>query len=199
VKLISVNVGGPHPIPGEDDSTGIVKEPASAPVFVGELGLEGDTIIHTDVHGGPHQAVYLYPQADLDFWSAMLDRTIAPGTFGENLTIDGLESDDLCFGDRLKFAEVELEITAPREPCKTFGRIMGDDAFPGRFRIEGRMGAYARVISKGHVAAGESFVHIPFDGPRIPVAILLRPVDPALLPALLQTPLHPKARARLTR
>jgi len=204
MKLVAVCVGGLSEIESLADHrgrymTGIRKRPVEGPVRIGRLGLAGDTVIHEDVHGGPDQAIYVYGTPDLAHFSKAEGRTFGPGDFGENLTVEGLESDEMCFGDRLAIGAAVIEFTAPREPCKAFGRVIGDDSFPARFRLEGRPGAYARVIAEGEVAAGDAVEHIPFDGPRIPVAILMRPVDPALVPALLQTPIHPRAREKLLR
>ena len=55
----------------------------------------------TKNHGGPDQAVYVYGGADYAWWSAELEQELAPGTFGENLTISDLESAPLAIGDRL--------------------------------------------------------------------------------------------------
>lgn len=40
--------------------TGIIKKSVSTKVVVTELGLEGDDIVDTSVHGGLDQALYLF-------------------------------------------------------------------------------------------------------------------------------------------
>ncbi len=144
MRLLSVNIGSLRPIANAKASgvTGIYKTPADGPVDVGLLGLPGDAIADVKHHGGVDQAIYAYGQPDYDWWAAELGRPLPPGTFGENLTIDGLESARLVVGDRLHFDEVILEVTAPRIPCATLAARMDDPAFVRRIRAAERPGVY---------------------------------------------------------
>ncbi len=103
MHLLSVNTGQAQPIENgkKTGKTGIYKTPARGPVRITPEGLEGDTIMDTENHGGVDQAVYVYGSSDYDWWSAALGHALTPGTFGENLTISGLESASLQVGDRL--------------------------------------------------------------------------------------------------
>ncbi len=154
--LLSVNVGKAQPINNAQKSgiTGIYKLPTETPVFLGQEGLEGDAIVDTKNHGGVDQAVYVYTSTDYDWWAKALGRDLAPGTFGENLTLTELESAAVRVGDRLHVGEVCLEVTAPRIPCQTLAVRMGDPAFAKRFREAERPGLYCRVIQPGTVRAG---------------------------------------------
>ena len=96
MRVVSVNVKVPPP-----GGTAIDKQPQAGPVAVTVDGLAGDGVGNTKHHGGPDQAVYAYGTPDYAWWEAELGRPLAPGTFGENLTIDGLESAGLAIGDRL--------------------------------------------------------------------------------------------------
>jgi len=168
MKLISVNIGRKQsydPTRPEKKS-GIFKRPVSGPVEIDRLGLEGDAIVNRKHHGGPDQAVYLYTMDDYAFW-ADDGIDVEAGLFGENLTIEGVESATLCAGDRLKFGNVTLEITAPRVPCNTFAAKMGDPAFVKRFRDAGRPGAYARVIAQGQAEAGQAIAYLPAENRRM--------------------------------
>ena len=71
--------------------TGIFKYPVKESVKVTPLGLVGDSIIDKQFHGGLDQAVYIYHAEDYEWWSTELGRTIGYGTFGENLTVSGLD------------------------------------------------------------------------------------------------------------
>lgn len=166
MKVISVNLGRAQRIETakSTDLTGIYKIPATAPVRVTALGLEGDAVCDVKHHGGIDQAVYVYGAPDYSWWSAELSRELPPGTFGENLTIDGLESATLTIGDRLHAAEVILEVTSPRIPCATLAARMGDPQFVKRFRHAERPGVYCRVIREGHIRAGEPVRHEPYNG-----------------------------------
>ena len=176
MKLLSVNIGQMTPLPGvkKVGQTGIFKTPAGGPVAITALGLAGDAIADTRHHGGPDQAVYVYGAPDYAWWETELGQSLAPGTFGENLTVDGLESAALSIGDRLHLAEVVLEVTAPRIPCATLAARMGDPTFVKRFRAAERPGVYCRVIREGQATAGEAVRLEPYSGPTITVLQMFR-------------------------
>jgi MOSC domain-containing protein YiiM len=157
MQLLSVNVGVERPIQNGKASgvTGIYKIPSTAPVRITLDGLTGDVISDKENHGGPDQAVYIYGAPDYAWWSERLGELLAPGTFGENLTISDLESAPVCIGDQLQVGEVVLEVTAPRIPCATLAVRMGDPHFVKRFRQAERPGLYCRVIQPGVVRAGD--------------------------------------------
>lgn len=156
--LESVNVGRPRDVRFGDRTqrTAIYKKPVLGPVRVGQNGLVGDDVGNTHHHGGPDQAVYAYFTPDYQHWETRLGRALAPGTFGENLTVSHACSCDLWVGDRLSIGATVLEVTAPRIPCGTFAMRMGlTGAFPDEFRLERRPGVYLRVIEPGVVSAGD--------------------------------------------
>jgi MOSC domain-containing protein YiiM len=158
MRLLSVNVARPQRVVlnGGVRRTAILKRPVTAPVEVGELGLAGDEVGSKKHHGGPDQAVYLYGSDDYAWWEPELDQELAPATFGENLTVEGLHSGELRVGDRLEIGDaVVLEVTAPRIPCATLAGRMEDSRFVKRFARAGRPGAYARVIQQGPLQAGD--------------------------------------------
>lgn len=157
MRLLSVNVGVERPIQNgkKGGVTGIYKLATAAPVAVGVEGLAGDVISDKKNHGGPDQAVYIYGGRDYAWWAEAIGQTLAPGTFGENLTISDLESAPVCIGDRIQVGEVLLEITGPRIPCATLAARMGDPEFVKRFREAERPGLYCRVIRTGSVCAGD--------------------------------------------
>ncbi len=166
MKVISVNIGRAQRIENAKASglTGIFKTPTTSAVRITAFGLEGDVICDTRHHGGVDQAVYIYGEPDYAWWSAELGRELPPGTFGENLTIGGLESATFSIGARLHMNEVVLEVTAPRIPCATLAARMGDSTFVKKFRRAERPGLYCRVIQEGWVRAGEPVTLEPYAG-----------------------------------
>lgn len=159
MRVASINRGQPESISfGEREIlTGIGKRPVASSIRISESGLDGDTIVDTELHGGPDQAVYVYGVADYAWWSQTLGREIVYGTFGDNLTIDALPS-DLNTGDRLMIGDVILEATAPRIPCSTLAAKMQDSNFGLKFRRAERPGFYFRVLNEGEIATGDSVV-----------------------------------------
>lgn len=77
---------------------------------------------------------------------------VGPGSFGENLTLSGVDFAQLRPGDILKVgAESALEITMERKPCANLTQI--DSRLPGA--IVGRSGWLARVVQGGVVRPGD--------------------------------------------
>jgi len=161
LQIVSVNVGEPKDIRlGKHHSlSGIDKRAVPGRVNVGPLGLEGDHILSTKHHGGPDQAVYLYSREDYDAFVGYMGEMPVPGSFGENLTVHGLELAAVRIGTRLSLGGGEsgllLEITAPRIPCATFAAHMNDAGFVKVFRQMRRPGLYARVLRVGTVGVGD--------------------------------------------
>ena len=169
IEVISVNLGRREIIKDGDRAyeTGIYKKPVQHAVTVSDLGLEDDAVCDMKHHGGPDQAVYLYRNEDYQWWSEQLGREVSMGSFGENLTLTGIEGPALNVGDRLRFANLELEITAPRIPCSTLASSMGDKMFAKKFMQAGRPGFYARVISTGKIEVGEEAELFAYSGPSV--------------------------------
>lgn len=119
-------------------------------------GLEEDRQRDRRYHGGPDRAVTLY---SLDLIRALQGEghPIAPGSIGENLTIEGLDWEVLSSGTRLETGQATLELTRPASPCVKiagsflygdYGRV-SDKAHPGWSRW------CARVVREGLARVGD--------------------------------------------
>lgn len=169
MRLESINLGRRETIRlgARTVDTGIDKRPVDR-AYVGTHGVAGDVVADEENHGGLDQAVYLYGRADYDWWEVELGRPLAPGSFGENLTLSELGSGELRAGDRIRIGAVLLELTSPRIPCSVFANHTGEEQWVKRFRDAERPGAYARVLEQGEVEAGMAVELIPApDGPTI--------------------------------
>jgi MOSC domain-containing protein YiiM len=175
--VVSVNVGRPRTVEwrGRQVTTAIWKEPVAGPVEVAGVNLAGDDQADRRVHGGPDKAVYAYALEDCAWWEATLGRPFPAGSFGENLTTEGLDLSAARIGDRWAVGSAQLEVAQPREPCFKLGIRMGDDAFPGRFEAAGRAGAYLRIVHAGSVRAGDAIVGEPAGEPAVPLGALVAP------------------------
>jgi MOSC domain-containing protein YiiM len=206
MKLLAICTGKAMPIAGKSGLTGHFKAPQTGAVRIDIYGLEGDTIVDTDHHGGREQAVYIFGEADRLWWEGELGHPAPAGYFGENLLIDGIASADLALGDILDVGAVRLQITAPRIPCVTFNERTGDPKGVHKFLASSRPGAYARVLRQGDVAAWDPVEHTPWKGARITIPEHLdrytnATMDDAYLRSTLTIPahdgLHQIARMRL--
>ena len=174
MKLVSVNVGKAQTIAAKSGQTGIYKRPAAEPVRVTKNGLQGDMVCDTANHGGPDQAVYVYGLPDYAWWSETLQKTLEPGTLGENLSVSDLETASLNVGDRFLIGDTVFEVTAPRIPCVTLATRMGDPAFVKRFRYAERPGVYCRVLQAGFVRVGDGVRLEPYAGEALGVLEMFR-------------------------
>ena len=116
------------------------------------------------MHGGPDKAVHAYPSEFYELWSRERpELDLGPGTFGENLTTEGLPDDGVSVGDRFRIGTAELVVTQPRLPCFKLGIRMGRDEFVTEFLERGLLGFYLTVVREGEVAAGDPIVELARD------------------------------------
>ncbi|OMC40519.1 MOSC and FAD-binding oxidoreductase domain-containing protein [Mycobacterium sp. IS-1264] len=162
-KLVSVNVGMPKNVQWRDKTvyTGIWKTPVEGPVMVRRLNIDGDGQGDLAGHGGEQRAIMVYQTESYDFWKTYLNREdLAPGHFGENFTIAGLSDDEVCIGDRYRIGEGEFEVTQPRVTCFRVGLRLDEPEMPNLLVSQHRPGFYFRVITEGHVRAGDDIVRV---------------------------------------
>ena len=161
----SVNVGTPRGISwrGQTVRTAIWKDPVPGRVGVRANHVEGDEQGNPEAHGGYDKALYAYAAEDYEWWSGELGHELGPGTFGENLTLRGIDVSNARVGERWRVGGTLLEVAQPRIPCFKLGIRMGSQRFPSRFAAAGRPGAYLRIVAEGEVAAGDpaEVVHRP--------------------------------------
>ena len=156
--------------------TAIDKRAQQRAVKIGRYGARADVQADRKNHGGLDQALYAYADEDAAWWAAELGRELAPGWFGENLRVAGLDVSGARIGERWQVGSgedrVELEVTSPRRPCQTFARWVGDQfctdlerGWVKRFQVAERPGAYLRVLRNGSIRGGD------------PIEVLSRPDD----------------------
>jgi MOSC domain-containing protein YiiM len=158
LRIVSVNVALPVSVPGTARgtvNTGIYKQPVSGPVGVFSSNLAGDGQGDTQNHGGPLKVVYAYAAEDYGYWRQQEGLAIPSfGWFGENLTVEGVPSDQVRLGDLWKAGTALLQVTEPRSPCYKLDHKVGIPRFAARFQRSGRVGFYLRVIREGSLTTG---------------------------------------------
>ena len=188
--LQSVNVGMPRDVAWRRRTvhTGIWKRPVEGPQLVRRLNIDGDGQGDLAGHGGEIRAVLVYQLESYRHWRDFLGRDdLEPGAFGENLTVEGLADDEVCIGDRYRIGEAELEVTQPRVTCFRVGMRLEEPRLPSLLVAHHRPGFYLRVLTEGHVTAGDEIVRTA----RGPHALSVADVD-----ALLYLPGHDPDRLR---
>jgi MOSC domain-containing protein YiiM len=191
-SVLSLNLADVRTIErrGKPVKTGIWKLPAVGRVHTGREGLDGDVQADRQVHGGADMAVYSYAREDIDWWETELGRPLEDGTFGENLTLRGVDVGDSRVGERWRVGEVLLEVSAPRIPCWKLGVRMDDPRFVKRFARALRPGAYLRVVEEGELGAGDSVEVMERPDHAVSVRLIAEAylADHSLAPRLLEAP-----------
>jgi MOSC domain-containing protein YiiM len=124
---------------------GVPKTPI-AQAEVGPLGILGDGHRYR-LHGGPQKALLLIAAEAIDLlcqegWPLFY------GALGENLTTRGLDHRTWQPGQRFRCSGVLLELTTPREPCKTLNPY-GRGVQQRLLQNPGERGFYAAVLTGG--------------------------------------------------
>jgi len=166
MQLISVNVSLPKEVQRKRETvlTGIFKESVEGRVLLRKLNLDGDGQGDLTVHGGVHQAVYVYPFEHYEYWQEKLGRNdLTFGQFGENFTVMGMLEDQIHIGDIFRIGAAMVQVTQPRVPCYKLALRMQRPQFPKLFMASGRTGFYLRVLQEGEVGAGEVIERIDID------------------------------------
>ena len=159
--LLSVNVGLPKNVAwqGKTVYTGVWKYPVDGPAMVRRLNIDGDGQGDLAGHGGEQRAVLVYQAGSYRHWQQHLGRDdLGHGSFGENLTVDGLADDEVCIGDRYRIGGAEFEVTQPRVTCYRVGLRLDEPELPALLVSHHRPGFYMRVLREGRIRAGDRIV-----------------------------------------
>lgn len=187
--------------------SGIDKHPFNGSVHIGELGLNGDEQGDRRVHGGPDKAVHHYPFEHYAQWQdelGPLPLLQAPGAFGENISMHGLDEGNVCIGDQFVLGDALLEVSQGRQPCWKLNDRFDVPDMARRVQTTGRTGWYYRVLQAGTATAGDvleltSRPHPDWTLRRLGILLFERVLDPAALEPVLQLPLVPSWRKLIER
>ncbi len=150
-------VGMPEGIPPFESA--ILKAARVGAVLFEKGGVEGDRQADLKNHGGPDNAVCVYPGEHYPKWALELGpgRTdLGAGAFGENLTVEGHTESTVSIGDRFTAPSgLVLQVTQPRVPCRKLARRWDVPDMPKRVLATGRTGWYCRVVNPGTLEQGE--------------------------------------------
>jgi MOSC domain-containing protein YiiM len=213
MKIVSVNVGLPREVAwkGTLVATGIFKSPVEGLVPIKQLNLRGDQQADLTVHGGRYKAIYAYPSEHYAHWRRELPQAeLGWGAFGENLTTEGLNEDELYVGDQLRVGSALLMVTQPRMPCYKLTIRFDRDDMIKRFIASKTSGFYFSVVEEGEVEAGSAVEIVRRDPDRVSVndindlyygtsrspELLKRAVNLEALPASWRDYLRERAEAR---
>jgi MOSC domain-containing protein YiiM len=154
MQIKSINVGLPRTIQyqGKELTTGIYKTPVSLSLFVSKVQLDGDGQADLTVHGGVDKAICVYPEEHYTYWEQLRGHKLDTATFGENLTISGLQEHEICIGDIFAIDEVIVQVSQPRQPCHKLAKRMDWAEAALHVQETGYTGYYFRVLKEGFIS-----------------------------------------------
>ncbi|MFP4023083.1 MAG: MOSC domain-containing protein [Thiohalospira sp.] len=144
-KVVSVNIS---------EKKGVIKRPVNK-IIINKEGIENDA------HAGDwHRQVSLLAKESIDKFEEVLGRKLDFGEFAENITTEGITLYTMKPGDRLKIADVEMEVTQIGKECHGAGCAIftqvGKCVMP-------KEGIFAKVIQHGVIKPGDEIIHTPTD------------------------------------
>ena len=153
--------------------TAHIKAPVVEPWLITDGGAEGDErAIHPD-------KIYAYSREGYDYWGNYLGVTPTrwpDGFFGENITLDKLDENELRVGDVFELGdEVRLVVAGARTPCaKLAWRLAQPRSFQKVFALSQRTGVYFGVLASGRVRPGDVARRVQHDETMPSVADVAR-------------------------
>ncbi|MDR2239700.1 MAG: MOSC domain-containing protein [Zoogloeaceae bacterium] len=159
-RIDAVYTGGIRPLPPEGHPSGIFKQKAAGPVWLGAEGLDGDAQADRRVHGGPWKALHHYATENYARLAAAFPDKAAlfvPGSFGENVSTTGWDEDAVCVGDVFRIGTATVQVSQPRQPCWKLNHKFGEDGLMRHIAEHCLAGWYYRVLENGPIAADDSF------------------------------------------
>jgi MOSC domain-containing protein YiiM len=156
----SLNIGLPKKeiFSGKEIVTGICKQPASGPLQLKFSGFEGDGVGDLKHHGGTDKAVCVYSFDHYPYWEDTLGIKLPVAAFGENLTVSNLNEDDICIGDIFQLGTALVQVSQPRQPCRTLAARYGKDDLIKLVVDSYYTGFYFKVLKEGVVEKGEELI-----------------------------------------
>ncbi len=136
---------------------GVPKLPVDR-LYVRKSGCIGDKQNDLRYHGGPNKAVCILQNCILEELQSN-GHPITPGSTGENILVDGCLVGEIYPGSKIKFGELEIEITQDAPPCKTISESFTDRNFNliSHKKFPNYTRWYGKVIHEGVLTIGATF------------------------------------------
>lgn len=152
-EIVSLRAGKIVTIEGENKvfETAYFKKSTDLKLWLGKTGLDGDFQADKKYHGGSEKALLAYAASSYKMWKDKYGFNFENGSFGENITVDGLDEDSVCLGDIYKIGDVLIEVSQPRQPCWKINAALNDKEMLKNTLNEGRTGWYYRVLNEGYL------------------------------------------------
>ncbi len=175
-RIESIHVGRPRCFDAEGKSgkpwqSAICKTQVTGSVKLGLANLDGDEQADLVHHGGRDKAVLAYPISHYLAWNNEIANIgFAAGSFGENLTVSGIDESTCCIGDVFQVGDCLLQVSQPRQPCWKLSRRWGIPKLAHLVQSNGRTGWYLRVLNTGSIESSMELVLVERRHPHLTVS-----------------------------
>lgn len=140
-KVLSVNIS---------EKKGVIKESVDE-IVITEKGVKNDA------HAGDwHRQISLLAKESIDKFEEVIGRKLKYGEFAENITTEGITLYTMKPGDKLKIADVEMEITQIGKKCHGDGCAIFSQV--GKC-VMPKEGVFAKVIKTGTIKPGNEIIY----------------------------------------
>ncbi len=169
--ITSLNIGTPQKelFHGKEFTTGLCKHPVDTPLELGPSGFTGDGVQDKKHHGGEDKAVCVYSADHYPHWHKELGIEMPIAAFGENLTLSDCREESIHIGDIFTLGSATVQVSQPRQPCKTLAARFGRSDFVKLVVESGYTGFYLRVLKTGIVQPGEAMEPLEADPGKVSI------------------------------
>jgi MOSC domain-containing protein YiiM len=173
-RIVALFTGLPRSrtVSGRTLFTGGAKDRVES-AFLGFDGFQGDGQGNLRNHGGRDRSVCVYPAGHYPWWEAAHGIDLREGAFCENLVVDGVQESAVCIGDVFRAGSALVQVTLPRDPCRTLDLLSGVSGLWKLARDSGRCGFHMRTLEEGTVRSGDPFEIVQRHPAHITVAAAL--------------------------
>ncbi|MBI2258714.1 MAG: MOSC domain-containing protein [Flavobacteriia bacterium] len=161
MKVISLQIAKKKEIlfNNKMEETGFFKNLYKEQLTLNKEGVLGDFVADKVHHGGLDKASYLFGYNHYSYWQKKYpELAFKYGQFGENITLDSINENDILIGDEYTLGEVLLQITQPRQPCYKLGIAFNNQKIVNEFRDYFSPGLYIRILKEGKVKKGDQMI-----------------------------------------
>ena len=158
MEVLSVNIGAKKQIKwkGKDVFTGIFKKPVDS-IYLEKNDVKDDIVCDRKYHGGIDKACYLFSSNHYKYWESLYPNLdFETGFFGENVTINNLNEQQIYIGDIFRLGGATIQVTQPRQPCFKLGVKFGTQKIIKQFINYNSPGVYVKVLETASVSIGDT-------------------------------------------
>jgi MOSC domain-containing protein YiiM len=157
-RIVALFIGMPatRAVAGGTLLTGGAKDRVEE-AFLSLDGFRGDGQGNLKHHGGRDRSACAYVAGHYTWWKSAHGIRLREGAFCENLTVDGADEGTVCIGDIYRAGQALVQVTLPRDPCRTPDLLTGVPDLWKLARDSGRCGFHMRTLEEGIVRTGDRF------------------------------------------